>query len=472
MRHLHVVPAAALLLVLCACGGGGSGDSAPPAAPVALPPDLVIPPAPVVPPTPGPVPVIPAPPVPAPLPVVSAVGPREANIGTSTIFTVTGINLSNSMKFSLADCANIIELDGGNSTQRQFSCTPTGKAGTHRGAVYASAAAAAPLLEIVVDYQPIVAALVVNLGWRYAVIKSDGSLWSWNPQQSTAVKVGDDYADVAVSLSATLAIKKDGSLWTWGGNSEGILGNGSTENSVSPRQIGTDFVKVVVKGENTTGGESAEALKKDGSLWVWGARSGANPNVFEIQLSPRMVATGFVDIARGSGGESFGVKADGSLWTWTRQFSNQAFVPVKIADGYVTSAASYDATYGLKADRSLWNWGRNAPNREEGFLATAGRPAKVGDGFISISAGIDYALAVKSDGTLWAGGNGLSGQFGDAKSSGGSFRHVNTGIAAAWAGSACSFIRKTDGSLWASGHCDLGDGKSTRYIYTFEPVPL
>jgi alpha-tubulin suppressor-like RCC1 family protein len=386
-------------------------------------------------------------------------------------FTVTGTNLTDGLKFALSDCMNIVELSGGNSTQRQFSCMPTGKAGTHQGGIYANAAATTPLQSFAVDYQA-VAAFVANFGWRYAVIKSDGSLWSWD-SNSKAVKVGDDYADVAVSTFATLAIKRDGSLWSWGiSNAEGILGNGTTVPNTEPAQIGSGFVKVVVKGENTTGGDSAEALKTDGSLWVWGARSQQTPNTVEPALTPRMIGTGFVDIARGASGESFGIKGDGSLWTWNRNLSDTPFVPVKIADGYTTIATAYSVAYGLKADGSLWGWGRNLPIPTSTGTLTASTPAKVGDAFTSISTGSAYAFALKSDGSLWAGGDNGQNQFGDGTFNGGAFRQVNTGIAAAWTGSTCSFIKKLDGSLWAAGYCDLADGKYTRYVMTWEKVTL
>jgi hypothetical protein len=440
MSRLRLVSATAFL-TLSACGGGGGGS------------------APITPPAP-------------PSSLISAVSPAKANIGMASIFTVTGSNLVDGMKFALSDCTNIAELSGGTSTQRQFTCMPTGLAGTRQGSVSASASATSPLRSISVDYQA-VAAFVANNGWRYAVIKSDGSLWSWNPQQPKPAKDGDDYIDVAVSTFDTLAIKKDRSLWSWGlSNAAGIQGNGTTNANATPKQIGTDFVKVVVKGENTTGGESAEALKKDGSLWVWGARSVMQPNANEAELTPRMIGSGFVDIARGATGGSLGLKGDGSLWTWNRNLSDQPFVPVKIADGYNAIATSFDAAYGLKADRSLWNWERNAPNKEAAAIPTVSAPVKVGDGFLSISTGAGYALAVKSDGTLWAGGDGGNGQFGEGKASGGAFRQVNTGIAAAWAGSSCSFVKKMDGSLWAAGFCDLGDGKFMRYIYTLEPITL
>ncbi|MGW8390365.1 RCC1 domain-containing protein [Pseudoduganella sp. HUAS MS19] len=446
MRQFQHAAALCAILALSACGGGGGTTPVPPSPP-------------------------PAPAVPAP--VVSAVSPASAFIGKASTFSVTGKNLVSGMRFALPDCADITELSNGDGTQRQFSCTPSGKPGLRQGAVYAPAGSQSPLLSFPVDYQEAVVTFVANVSWRYVAIKSDGSLWTWNPQQPAPVKVGDDFMDVAVSTFATLAIKKDGTLWSWGVlNSEGILGSSNFVPNTEPKQIGTGFAKVVVKGEYTTGGESAEALKKDGSIWVWGARSQLQPNAYGPEATPHWISTGFSDIARGSGGSSFGLKSDGSLWTWNRNISDHPFEPVKIAEGYVAIATSYDAAYGLKSDGSLWNWGRNAPQWSGNVAPTASAPAKVGDGFVSISAGMYHAMALKSDGTLWAGGSNSQGQFGDGSSSGGSFRQVATGIAGAWAGSSCSFIKKLDGSLWAAGVCDLGDGKYTRYIYTPEQLKL
>jgi hypothetical protein len=231
-----------------------------------------------------------------------------------------------------------------------------------QGALFASSSNTSPLFAISVRYQQAVVTSLATYSWRNAAVKSDGSLWTWYLQQSTPVKVGEEYAYVAVSSYATLAIKKDSSLWTWGGNSEGILGNGTTDSNAEPKQVGIGFVKVVVKGEGTMAGDSAEALKIDGSLWIWGARSLAQPNAWGPPLAPRMIGTGFVDLAGDTSGISLGLKADGSIWTWHRNMSDDPFVPVKIAEGYVAIATSLNAVYGLKSDGSLWNWGTSAPN--------------------------------------------------------------------------------------------------------------
>lgn len=467
MHSYKIIPAALLCVLLSACGGGGGGNASAPTTPVATPAPT---PAPVPIPTPDPIPTPTPTPTPEILPIVGAVSPTVANIGTSVIFTVSGSDLPSGMKFTLTDCSSAVELSGGTSTQRQFSCMPTGKTGAHQGAVYASTGATSALFGMSVDYRA-VAMFVAHMDQQYAVIKSDGSLWIWDILHPTPTSAGDDYVDVAVSGFGILAIKKDGSLWSWGvSNSLGIQGNGTTIPNTEPTQIGTGFIKVVVKGENSTSGERAEAIKKDGSLWVWGARSLMQANETGPELTPRMIATGFVDIARGTSGGSLGVKADGSLWTWSANLSDHPFEPVNIADGYSTVSTSFSAAYGLKPDNSLWNWDRNAPNQIGGLTPAASTAVKVGDGFLSISAGAGYALALQADGSLWAGGDGTSGQFGDGKRDGGAFRQVGTGIKAAWAASACTFFKKTDDTLWASGMCNLGDGKSVRYIYVAEPV--
>ena len=62
----------------------------------------------------------------------------------------------------------------------------------------------------------------------------------------------------------TMAIKTDGSLWAWGTNNYYQLGDGTTENSHSPKKIMDSAVAI------SSGGAQSMALKKDGSLWVWG----------------------------------------------------------------------------------------------------------------------------------------------------------------------------------------------------------
>ncbi|MCL2402491.1 MAG: hypothetical protein FWC90_07615, partial [Oscillospiraceae bacterium] len=45
---------------------------------------------------------------------------------------------------------------------------------------------------------------------------------------------------VSAGNDHTLMIRNDGTLWAWGGNTNGRLGDGTTNNSAVPLQIGTN----------------------------------------------------------------------------------------------------------------------------------------------------------------------------------------------------------------------------------------
>ena len=78
------------------------------------------------------------------------------------------------------------------------------------------------------------------------------------------MKVMDDVAAV-YSDNNVAVIKTDGSLWTWGyENSSGDLGNGTTEHTMTPVKI----LDNVVAFSSAMG--SSAAIKSDGSLWMWG----------------------------------------------------------------------------------------------------------------------------------------------------------------------------------------------------------
>ena len=130
----------------------------------------------------------------------------------------------------------------------------------------------------------------VSAGSSHAMaIRGDGTLWAWgsnstgqlgdgqrgwNSYRDAPVRIGEDYdwAFVSAGVSHTVAIRTDGTLWAWGDNSNGRLGNGTTDSSINlanavtePIQIGEDTGWVSVSARNHT-----VAVKEDGSVWAWG----------------------------------------------------------------------------------------------------------------------------------------------------------------------------------------------------------
>ena len=120
--------------------------------------------------------------------------------------------------------------------------------------------------------------------YHMAVIKTDGSLWTWGNNEfgqlgqgpvqlsarHTPGKVMDGVAAVSCGYDYTAAIKADGSLWMWGNNNFGQLGNGTMTAVSAPVKV-MDDVAVVACGLYTTA-----AIKTDGSLWMWGTNGGDN----------------------------------------------------------------------------------------------------------------------------------------------------------------------------------------------------
>lgn len=119
-------------------------------------------------------------------------------------------------------------------------------------------------------------------GYATMAIKSDGTLWGWG--RNTSGQLGDgttidrttatqesthstDWTIVKAGLAHAVALKSDGTLWAWGLNGDGRLGDGSTENRLTPVQeysASTSWVSI------TSGYAHTVAIKSDRTLWSLG----------------------------------------------------------------------------------------------------------------------------------------------------------------------------------------------------------
>ncbi|MEC4050282.1 T9SS type A sorting domain-containing protein [Flavobacterium sp. SUN046] len=126
--------------------------------------------------------------------------------------------------------------------------------------------------------------LALGQGYHVLALKTDKTLWAWGvgdfgqtghdpttsfansefnqiPGLWNAIAVGGD--------KFSMGIKTDGTLWAWGKNIVGQLGDGTTNNTYIPLQVGADTNWVSV----SCGYQHTLALKSDGSLWAWGDNS-------------------------------------------------------------------------------------------------------------------------------------------------------------------------------------------------------
>ena len=263
--------------------------------------------------------------------------------------------------------------------------------------------------------------------WEHAVVKTDGSLWTFKYsyydknynyiERFTSKKIMDGVVSVSVSDDTYAAIKEDGSLWMWGKNSDGQLGNGTTNDSAVPVRVLENVVAVSCDSSNTA------AITKDGSLWMWGAKSRLCNEFYDLsalQTVPIKIMEN-VRSVNCNGFVTTVAKTDGSLWVWGANASGQMLngavnwstyeTPCKVMDNAVSVCNNPSVSAAVKADGSLWMWGQNdCGNVGNGYSGTVYStqgipyqltPCKVLDSVAAVTCGSLSVAAVKTDGSVW-----------------------------------------------------------------------
>lgn len=234
---------------------------------------------------------------------------------------------------------------------------------------------------------------------------------------------------IAAANQVGYALKSDGSVWAWGRNHHGQLGNGSTTDSSVPVQVSslTDVIAIAA-GNNYFAG----AVKDDGTVWTWGNNSnGQLGNNSTNSSSTRVQAIGVTTAIGIEAGHSFMLvlKDDGSLLAWGANADGQlgdgsttqrlTAVSVNTVSDAVGIAAG--ALYGLavNSDGSVMAWGSNAKGQfGNGGTTSSNTPVTVSNfsGINSISAGYYQTVALKYDLTLRSTGENVFSQLGDGTS--------------------------------------------------------
>ncbi|MCI3919925.1 stalk domain-containing protein [Paenibacillus sp. TRM 82003] len=162
-------------------------------------------------------------------------------------------------------------------------------------------------------------------------------------------KVMANVEQISLGLSHAVALQEDGTVWSWGVNKFGQLGDETTTDRSSPVKVFSDAVQVAAGYGHTL------VLKSDGTVWACGDRGsgfedgavykmdgGPRPKLVESVPNPVFKKveqlSDVVYIAAGWH-KSYAVKKDGTIWLWggssTSEYENiETFQPVELTEGY------------------------------------------------------------------------------------------------------------------------------------------
>jgi len=183
---------------------------------------------------------------------------------------------------------------------------------------------------------------------------------------TAVVGLEEGAVEVAVGDEHSVALKDDGSVYAFGGNANGQLGNGTTNDSHAPVQ--SKITSVTGLG---VGDEHSCASKSDGSIWCWGYGSSIGLTTGADQPMPQRTLSGKLLWSGGSAFQTCAVQGE-AFMCWGQNDEGQVGTG-QLDDAHVTiltptsallatvahAAAATSATCAVTSEGQLWCWGAN-----------------------------------------------------------------------------------------------------------------
>ena len=285
------------------------------------------------------------------------------------------------------------------------------------------------------------------------------------PAQEIAAPPGIRFVDVACGGYQSVAVDDTGHVWAWGFDNYGSMGNGIADNvQYLPAKVATDMEGnpfgdvIAVKA----GFHFFAALKKDGSVWVWGL-SGNDHIDYDS-----------------SGLVGNGDKTGQNVVLPSRVIFPEGVTIVKISAGWIDMLA-------LDGTGTVWSWGggeHGAVNRgtDAPDYATPAKLSQLPAGIQDITAGSDWNYAVDSHRDLWGWGL-LGGELGLGQDSQNhypsapapvklDFPDLNGRVKEIVVSELSTHVLRDDGTLWGWGsnpRGEVGTGEMKDWANTTPP---
>jgi alpha-tubulin suppressor-like RCC1 family protein len=258
----------------------------------------------------------------------------------------------------------------------------------------------------------------------------------------------------ARGVAATLPpCNANGVLCGWGDNTAGALGVDGVANTFSSGPVAieslTDVVAVTGSGQFGAASAFTLTLRRDGTVWAWGAGgNGQLGNGSRVSSRVPVPVSNLTNVAAIATGDQTGyaLRTDGTVWAWGSGSAGQLGnhqqcttsvvpVPVQGLSDVKAIAAGGVTAYALRSDGRVVAWGSNSRgaigNGETSPFRNTYADCYISDehdvlspvavsglsNVVALAGGFGDGYALKSDGTVWAWGSGALGALGNGDTS-------------------------------------------------------
>ncbi len=274
----------------------------------------------------------------------------------------------------------------------------------------------------------------VALGSEHsAAITENGDLYTWGKNNKgqlgngttenslTPIKIMSNVKAVSLGYEHSAAITENGDLYTWGDNSGGILGNGTERDSSIPVKIMSNVKSVSLDWEHSA------AITENGDLYTWGwnrdGQLGIGTGV-SLKITPTKIMSNVGSVSLGWNA-SAAITENGDLYTWgwnaygqlgngTSGFDKPQFTPIKIMSNVksVDLGKCHSAAITENGDLYTWGWNNNG-QLGNGTTEDSSVPAKIMSNIKLVGLGWFHSAAITANGDLYTWGSNIEGQLGN-----------------------------------------------------------